>query len=53
MRDAASVAIVVLSLVWLAAVAFGIVAGRLRLTERRSPIGRVARFCRAVFLLSP
>jgi len=53
MRDAVLVAIVVLGLIWLAAVAFGVVAGPLKLTKRRSVIGLVARFCRAVFLLSP
>jgi len=38
---------------WIIAVGFGIIAGPLHLTERHDLVGRIARVCRAVFLLSP
>jgi hypothetical protein len=38
---------------WILAVVFGIIAGPLHLTDRHDFVGRLARFCRAVFLLSP
>jgi hypothetical protein len=52
-RDVALTAIVLLGFVWILAVSFGIVGRVFKLTSRRDWVGRVARVCAAVDLLSP
>jgi len=53
MRDFLVAMISVVGGLWLVAVLFGLVAKPLKVTAHHSLIGRLARVCRAIALLSP
>jgi hypothetical protein len=53
MRDILVGLFVSAAALWVLAVLFGIAAGPLGLTQRDSGLGRIARFCKAIFDLSP
>jgi hypothetical protein len=53
MREVAFAVLTLVGVVWIAAVVVGLLAKPLKLTEQRSWVGRLARTCRAVALLSP
>jgi hypothetical protein len=53
MRDLVVAVISVVGGLWLVAVLFGLVAKPLKLTDHRSFVGRLAKACRAIALLSP
>jgi ABC-type phosphate transport system permease subunit len=53
MRDLLAAVISVVGGLWVVAVLFGLIAKPLNLTTQRSLVGRLARACRAIALLSP
>jgi hypothetical protein len=52
-REALLAGIGVLGFAWVSAVMVGILGGLLGLAHRQTWVGRVVRFCRAVFSFSP